>query len=529
MAIKLTPITRTSDDPNIHTKGSFQQGGTALFFFSFPDIEGTLFDPSDIDVTILDTDGSTVVETFDSADRISLGEYVIEWDIPATQAPGLYTIQIDYVVETGSGPTTQTFFENFVVGESSSVDVLNIQELAFRNFVESLIGYAQRIPVFHEIGRLNNARTIATFSFPRWNQPSGTRVFVNGELRESGHEVNFLRGRIEFDNALSSIDETQASYTFRWFKTDEIDSFVLEALSFFNSYAPHSAYVVTNLPPRYGIAVSLQASVFAIRRIMMDLHFQEPAKVFGGMDRADKLINSFETLKKDIEEDLKGLYGEKKKQPYAGLTKTVTVPEFTLPGGRCLAASSLLVFRVKMPIIASYTTPISTLYTKKYAHDVSLLDCQIASIECVYNRFKRGETIEVLSDKNGILSFEPVSQIWASGTKPLLRIEDEYDNFVEVSDEHIMFVDDEEIPARDVKIGDTLTVNLFDGVRNSKVVQITDVEETQTFDIEVPSTENLFVNNVKCHNSRWFRYLFKGSMVLFPLVLQGLWAVSQII
>ena len=66
----------------------------------------------------------------------------------------------------------------------------------------------------------------------------------------------------------------------------------------------------------------------------MDLHFQEPAKVFGGMDRADKLMGSFDTLKKNIEEDLNNWYEQKKFGPYLGLTKTYTTPEFTLPGGR---------------------------------------------------------------------------------------------------------------------------------------------------------------------------------------------------
>ena len=77
-----------------------------------------------------------------------------------------------------------------------------------------------------------------------------------------------------------------------------------------------------------------QAAIFALRRLIMDLHFQEPAKVFGGMERADKLMGSLDSLKKNMEEELNAWYDQKRKQPYSGLTKTFTVPEFTLPGGR---------------------------------------------------------------------------------------------------------------------------------------------------------------------------------------------------
>lgn len=332
MSIELTPITRIPDDPQVTTKGSFLAGTTAIFFFSFTDINGDLFDPSDIDVTILDTSGATV-ETIDAADRLEKGQYAVAWEIPDDQDPGLYTIRVDYVIEQPSGAVNAFIVESFVVGESE-VAVLDPTTLALRGFVESLIGYTQRIPVFHEIGRLNSTRTEAVLSFGRWNQPAGVRVFLNGELKTAGFDVNYLKGEILFDNALATIDEVQVSYNFRWFEDAEIDAFIVNAIQYFNQYPPHSVYVIPTLPVRYGVTVAHQAAVFALRRLIMDLHFQEPAKVFGGMERADKLISSLDTLKNNMEKDLNSLYEQKKYGPYLGLTKTVTVPEFTLPGGR---------------------------------------------------------------------------------------------------------------------------------------------------------------------------------------------------
>jgi hypothetical protein len=332
MPVELQPINRIPDEPKITTKGQFLAGTTATFFFTFSDINGELFDPSDIDVTILDSEGTTV-ETGDQTDKLEVGMYAWDWDIPADQEPGLYSIRVDYVVEQPDGASTEYFTEVFVVGEAD-IEVIPAETIAFRNFVEALIGYTQRIPVFHEIGRLNNDKTLAEFSFPRWNQPAGARVFLNGELITSGFDVNFLKGQITFSDVLSTVDEIQASYTFRWFTDGEIDAIVAQAVEVFNQYPPHSVYLLGTLPPRFGVTVAKQAAVDLLRRLIMDLHFQEPAKIFGGMERADRLMGTLGDLKKNYEEELNRLYDQKKFGPYAGLTKTVTVPEFTLPGGR---------------------------------------------------------------------------------------------------------------------------------------------------------------------------------------------------
>lgn len=332
MTIDLIPISRVTDDPKVTTTGEFLAGTTAIFFFTFADIDGDLFDPSDIDIIILNK-GGTTVESGEAADKIEKGKYAFAWEIPADQTPGLYTLRVDYVIEQAGGSSTEFFTEAFVVGESD-ISVVDPTIIAFRSFIESLIGYAQRIPVFHEIGRLNNARTKAEYSFQRWNQPAKARVFLNGELKTTGFDIDYLKGEVIFDNALTTVDEITTSYNFRWFTDEEIDSFAATAVEFFNQFPPHSVYSLTRLPYRYGVTIAHQAAVFCLRRLIMDLHFQEPAKIFGGMDRADKLISSLDALKKNMEEDLSTLYEQKKYGPYAGLTKTVTVPEFTLPGGR---------------------------------------------------------------------------------------------------------------------------------------------------------------------------------------------------
>lgn len=337
MTIELIPITRLPDDPKITTKGSFQAGTTGLFCFTFSDIEGSLFDPSNIDLTILDRDGNEII-TGEAADRLSLGYYVFEWNIPSDQTTGLYSIRIDYTTEQVDGSTDAYITETFIVSESD-IDVIDPIIIAYRTFVESLIGYVQRIPIFHEIGRLNKARNVAILSFQRWNQPAVCKIYINGTLKDpgDGYEVDYLKGEITFSSILSEFDEIHVSYTFRWFTDTELDNFIAEAVNVFNQYPPHTVFSLPTLAIHYGragVTVSHQAAVFALRRIIMDLAFQEPAKIFGGMDRADKLMGALTALKQNFEESLKMWYEQKKYGPYVGLTRTITIPEFTLPGSR---------------------------------------------------------------------------------------------------------------------------------------------------------------------------------------------------
>jgi hypothetical protein len=337
MTIELTPITRLPDDPKVTTKGSFQAGTAGLFCFTFSDIEGSLFDPSDINLTILDRDGNEIT-TGEAADRLSLGYYVFEWEIPSDQATGLYSIRIDYTTEQIDGSTDAYITETFIVSESD-IDIIDPIVITYRTFLEYLIGQVQRIRINHEIGRLNRARTMAVFTFPRWNQPAGCNVYVNGTLKDpgDGYEVDFLKGHITFSSVLSEFDEIHATYTFRWFTDSEMDAFIAEAVNVFNQYPPHTVFSLGTLAVYYGragVTVAHQAAVFALRRIIMDMAFQDTAKIFGGMDRADKLMSALMALKQNFEESLKEWYAQKKYGPYVGLTRTLSVPEFTLPGGR---------------------------------------------------------------------------------------------------------------------------------------------------------------------------------------------------
>jgi hypothetical protein len=176
--------------------------------------------------------------------------------------------------------------------------------------------------------------TTFQFSFPRWNQSAGTRVYRNNKLLNSGYEINYFKGKVLFDNPLTSYDTIHASYNFRWFSDDELDRFLSDALHTINLQTPTSGYSLNMLPERYFPTLLQGASVFALRHMMLCLQFQQPQKVFGGPDGASKAFSNLDALKKNYEESWKAGLEQKKLGPYVGLTKMVVVPEYTLPGGR---------------------------------------------------------------------------------------------------------------------------------------------------------------------------------------------------
>lgn len=328
----LPPIINNIQTPQIDGSGDFVPDSVAYFVVSFNDITGQLYDPSTYDINVYDPNND-LVTNLSSMDKLAVGNYLIQWNIPKTAITGKYKLSIDYTYETATDTKSATFEKVFVVNESS-VSYLDLRVLESRTYLEYLLGYVQKIPVFDEPARLNKDKNIATLSFPRWNQTSGVKVIINNSIRETGYTVDYNNGKIIFDNALSNYDNVLVSYNFRWLKDEELDSFVNNGINIFNSFAPHTSYSVLNLPTRYYSTPFYAAAIDAIRRWMMDILFQEPAKIFGGPERANQVFGSLDALKKNYEEMLYKLLDEKKKGPYAGLTRTISSEVYSLPGSR---------------------------------------------------------------------------------------------------------------------------------------------------------------------------------------------------
>lgn len=482
----LPPVINGTTQGAIDSNGSFSVGSTAAFFFTFTDIDGQLFNPSDIGAVITDNT-STIVETFNNADHLELGKFSVTWAIPVTATTGIYTITTTYIAETATGPVTNSFAEQFVVSEKGQGFAF-YRNIAMRAFLEALVGYTQRIPVFHEPALLNNARNVASLTFPRWNQTAGVRVLINGQNRESGYTVDYLKGKVYFNNTLSQYDQVLISYNFRWFTDDEMDLFVQQGVEYFNVFPPQSVYNILNLPDRFVVVTEYAAAVNVIRRFMMDILFQEPVKVFGGPTRADQIFSHMNEIKQNYEDQLKLALEQKKFGPYTGLTKTVTIPEYALPGGRCFSPETLVEIIIGGKCI---TYDLITLY------DIFSNDKNIY----IKSHVRRdGEQIV----------YAKLGRIWLSGFKKVYKLQTESGKNVSATLEHLFYIEGKGyIPMQEIKINDFVICENNGLVFLDKVKSIEFDKLCDTYDLEVPLTENLFANGIKCHNSRWFKFIFK--------------------
>lgn len=312
-------------------RGAFVQNTIASFTLRVVNFNGIAVDPESITVRI--TDSSDVEVELDNAipEKIGLGFYIYEWTIPVDQTIGKYTIRWAYTIDD----VEKYSYQNFTVvadGKDSKYYTGRIGDM--REMLEILLGCAQNIPVYNEQGIPTADCTKYKFTFPRWNQTSGLKIYRNKTVINKGAIVNYERGELEFVKPLTQYDIITASYNFRWFDDNSLNSFIQNAINVYNHYPPFlPSYDINTLPDGATSGVLYKAAADAIREMIMCLMFQEPQKIFGGREAADKIRGDLETLKKNYEEDWKLIFGNKKFRPYP-TTRAVVLPALSLPGGR---------------------------------------------------------------------------------------------------------------------------------------------------------------------------------------------------
>ena len=313
-------------------RGTFIQGSTSTLFLSITDVHGTPVRAESLVVSV-SKDGTSVI-TNAKPDLVRSGFYTFDWTVPSDAATGTYLVTWDYVADGYTG----TELQQIVITASGDTANAQVQLYGsrisdYRVALSEMICCAQKIPVFHEQALPDIVNKKFKFTFSKWNQAYGTRIYRNNKLVEDGCTINYFNGTVLFDSPLSSYDTIHADYNFRWFSDEQLDRFIFNALSIVNFNPPQSAYNIDILPDIYVPLILYGAAKDAMRELLMCLNFQQPQQVFGGPEAARSAFSNIETLKKNYEEEFKTLL-EKKKYGRYPRTKAIVVPEYTLPGGR---------------------------------------------------------------------------------------------------------------------------------------------------------------------------------------------------
>jgi len=312
-------------------QGSFKQGEMTLLKLKITNFNGIAQDPSFIQITIKDITG-VIIKVATPPEKATKGFYVYEWAIPLSQASGGYIAIWEYIIDG----VERNIIQNIEIAENPLVDnMYSGMRYYMRLGLESYLMCAQNIPVYFEQAKTSIDDVTYRLSFPNWNQSPGCKVYRNmNKLLTDGFQVDYFKGEIIFDQQLSDFDSVYVDYNFRWFSDQVLDQYLRNAIRTFNSYPPMGNYNFNNLPDKYISLVEKQAAVDAIRQLMLCLQFQEPQKVFGGPEQADKVFSNLETIKQNYETEIKEIYATKINFGYVGLTRAITTPEYTLPGGR---------------------------------------------------------------------------------------------------------------------------------------------------------------------------------------------------
>ena len=465
-------------------KGTFIIGTIGSLLLRITTFDGTPIDPEEISLTITYPPANTVVLTA-TPEKADTGFYVYEWNIPTDQSTGKYNVTWNFTVNAQDSTELQTVV---VAADGQDVQVYSGRAADMKSILEQYIYCAQNIPVYFEQSKESVDNQTYRFTFPRWNQAPGVRVYRNKkQILTGGAEINYFNGTITFDTPLTSSDKIYVDYNFRWFSDEELYDFIQMAIRALNVYPPGTYYTIDNLPYNWTPAVIYHASVDAIRRILMCLNFQEPRQVFGGDDQLSTMFGNFDTLKKNYEEEVKTLFEQKKLGPYPTIGLSV-VPEYTLPGGRSLVPETTIFVEI----------------------DNIIRTCTIKE---AYDLFHSGENLKVQSqDEKGELVFAKVEYIFTSGEKEIYTLITEKGLSIDSSKEHLFYANEQYLPLEQITIGDSLVICQNEELSEDKVKQIIKTNKTvEMYDMDVPSTQNLFANGIKCHNSRWFRMLFSTN------------------
>jgi len=472
--------------------GNFMQGSHIDLMLKVTNFDGYPNDAEDVQVEIYDPDGTLVTLGSSVPEHVETGYYVIGWNIATDQTEGSYRVIWNYVVDD----IQKAEIQNVTVNEVSSSVTSSWYSgriLSFRQALEHHLACSQNIPVYYEQAKVSRDETTFSFSFKNWNQSPGIRIYRNEKIINSGVEVDYFRGEVIFDIALAPQETVNADYNFRWFTDEELMRFLYNALQIVNTFAPHTNYTLETVPSRYTPALLYGAAKDALRQLMMCINFQQPAQVFGGTEQAQQAFSNFETLKKNYENDWEKLLEQKKLGPYP-TTHMVVTPEYTLPGGRCLCAD---------------TTAFCSI--SKGFPEINNID--VYTLTEIYKAFNEGMCIQILShnDFTGNMVFAPVNYIWRSGEKSVYSLKTRHGYNVGASDEHLFFVNGRYIPLMEVVEGDSVMLCDNHRIESDRVKSITKLRRKEVmYDLEISGTNNLFANGIKCHNSRWFRYLFKS-------------------
>lgn len=173
-------------------------------------------------------------------------------------------------------------------------------------------------------------------AYRNWDRDWKPIVYLNNAIVESGWTTDY-DGNIYFDRYMSPEDVVHVSYRWSCYSTEHLLSFLRLGLQMMNTVPPASDTYssLETMPFAWNAPVLLYAAVQAMRRAIFALNFQEKKIVYGPLDssaaseaagRMQQLYQDYSSTWEEVKKDVK--------TRKLGVMAQISIPEYTLPGGR---------------------------------------------------------------------------------------------------------------------------------------------------------------------------------------------------
>lgn len=182
--------------------------------------------------------------------------------------------------------------------------------------------------------KLSRLSTVYSFAYKNWLQDPPPIVRVNNRIVDDGWHLDY-DGKIYFDTIMAPEDSVVVTYSFAYFKREELMSFLQAGLNMMNGLPPASlTYNSLDQAPRiWQFGIILYAAILAYKRLIFGWSFQEKRIIYGRPEDASAALAAWQDLYKSYMETWTEFGKNTKTLKLPEIALSIQ-PEYSLPGGR---------------------------------------------------------------------------------------------------------------------------------------------------------------------------------------------------
>lgn len=149
------------------------------------------------------------------------------------------------------------------------------------NQLEYALGDIQNIPVYDELSKdtMTDGTSMFNFTYKNWREDFPILVLKDGII-VSPSNVLHNEGKVLLSTTTDGTNEINASYTFRFFSSQQLNSFIDRTVSEINMQSPVTEYGKDTFPDYWVDTIVTGAAVRALDALFVSIIFREKQVIF---------------------------------------------------------------------------------------------------------------------------------------------------------------------------------------------------------------------------------------------------------